>query len=88
MSDMPDDLLGDFGPIAWKWLVRLIWLSSTITFQILEVVRYRNGETYRPFFGLFVAAECALLIWLVAYLMRERYRRIKMRRQIRMDRGY
>jgi hypothetical protein len=69
---IPDDLLGDMRPIAWKWLVRLIWVGSVATFEALEVLRYRSGQTYRPFFALFVAAICASLIWLAASMFRNR----------------
>jgi hypothetical protein len=75
VAPMPDDLLGDLGPIAWKWLVRLIWLGSIATFEILEVLRYQSGQTYRPFFALFVAAIFASLTWLVAGLFRGRRER-------------
>jgi hypothetical protein len=71
-GSIPDDLLGDLGPIAWKWLVRLIWLGSIAIFETLEVLRYWSGKTYRPFFALFVAAICAFLIWLVANAFRDR----------------
>jgi hypothetical protein len=71
----PDDIFGDLGPIAWKWLVRLIWLGSIATFETLEILRYRSGQTYRPFFGLFVAAIFASLIWLVACVFRGRRER-------------
>jgi hypothetical protein len=72
LGSIPDDLLRDLGPIAWKWLVRLIWLGSIATFEALEVLRYWSGKTYRPFFALFVAAICAFLIWLVACVFRDR----------------
>jgi hypothetical protein len=79
----PDDLLGDLGPIAWKWLVRLIWLGSAATFETLEILRYRSGETYRPFFALFAAAIFACLIWLLACGFRD----IRHRRQVRAERA-
>jgi hypothetical protein len=72
LGSITDDLLGDLGPIAWKWLVRLIWLGSIATFEALEVLRYWSGQTYRPFFALFVAAIFACLIWLVVNLFRDR----------------
>ena len=79
------DLLGDLGPIAWKWLVRLIWLFSIVIFQIFELHRYRQGETYRPFFGLYAATIFALVIWFAASAVRDARQRIKARRQIRLD---
>jgi len=75
LGSIPDDLLGDLGPIAWKWLVRLIWLGSIATFETLEVLRYWSGKTYRPFFAIFVAAFCAFLIWLVVRGFRDRHER-------------
>ena len=83
MVSMPDELLGDLAPIAWKWLVRLIWLSCIIFFQALEIVRYWNGETYRPFFGLYTAVICALVIWYAAHAFRSASWRNKARRQTR-----
>jgi hypothetical protein len=71
-GSIPDDLLGDLSPIAWKWLVRLIWLGSIATFETLEVLRYWSGKTYRPFSALFIAAFCAFLLWLVARGFRDR----------------
>lgn len=84
LVSIPDDLLGDLGPIAWKWLVRLIWLFSIVIFQILELYRYRQGETYRPFFGLYAAAIFALVIWFAASRLRDACQRIKARRQTRL----
>ena len=81
----PDELLGDLGPIAWKWLVRLIWPFSIVIFQIFELHRYRQGETYRPFFGLYAATIFALVIWFAASAVRDARQRIKARRQIRLD---
>jgi hypothetical protein len=75
LSSIPDDLLGDLGPIAWKWSVRLIWLGSIATFETLEVLRYWSGKTYRPFFALFAAAFCAFLIWLIVRGFRDRRER-------------
>jgi hypothetical protein len=83
VGSKPDDLLGDLAPIAWKWLVRLIWLGSVATFQTLEILRYRSGETYRPFFALFAAAIFACVIWLLAYAFRDR----RQWRQVRAERA-
>jgi hypothetical protein len=85
LVSIPDDLLGDLGPIAWKWLVRLIWLFSIVIFQIFELHRYPQGETYRPFFGLYAASIFALVIWFAASAVRDARQRIKARRQIRLD---
>jgi hypothetical protein len=83
VSSKPDHLLGDLAPIAWKWLVRLIWLGSVATFETLELLRYWSGETYRPFFALFAAAIVALLIWQVACGFRD----ILQRRQVLAERA-
>jgi hypothetical protein len=80
----PDDPLGDLG-IAWKWLVRLIWLGSIAAFETLEVIRYRSGETYRPVFALFAAAMCAFAIWIVARGLRDRRQKRLARRQARLS---
>jgi hypothetical protein len=77
---MRDDLLGDLGPIAWKWLVRLIWLFSVVTFQILELHRYWHGETYRPVFALYAATICALVMWFAANAFRNASQRKQSRR--------
>src|SRR3569833_4550438 len=42
---------------------RLIWIGSIVFFQIVELVRYFNGQTYRPFFGLYAAILFALVLW-------------------------
>jgi hypothetical protein len=65
-----NDLSADLKPILWKWLVRVIWIGSIAFFQIVELVRYFNGETYRPFFGLYAAILVANVLWLVALLAR------------------
>jgi hypothetical protein len=83
MGSTPDDLLGDLAPIAWKWLVRLIWVGSVATFETLELLRYWSGKTYRPFFALFAAAIFALLIWQVACEFRD----ILQRRQVLAERA-
>jgi hypothetical protein len=75
LAPIPIDLLGDLGPIASKWLVRLIWLGSIVTFEALEVIRYRSGQTYRPLFALLVAAIVASLIWQVTSGFRGRRER-------------
>jgi hypothetical protein len=72
VGSKPDDLLEDLAPIAWKWLVRLIWLGSVATFETLELLRYWSGNTYRPFFALFAAAIFASLIWLLACAFRDK----------------
>ena len=83
VGSTPDDLLGDLAPIAWKWLVRLIWVGSVATFETLELLRYWSGKTYRPFFALFAAAIFALLIWQVACGFRD----IRQRRQVLAERA-
>jgi hypothetical protein len=82
-----NDLLGDLEPIAWKWLVRLIWLSSIVTFQVIEALRYWNGETYRPFFGLYTSLICALVIWYAAHMFRDVRQRNRARCQTRLNVG-
>ena len=47
---------GDLDPVIWKWFVRFIWLGSIAFFQVLELERYVEGLTYRPFFGLYATA--------------------------------
>ena len=49
-----------------KAVSRLIWLGSIALFQILEFLRYLNGLSYRPFFGLFAAVIAAALLWFIA----------------------
>jgi hypothetical protein len=83
-ASTPDDLLRDLG-IAWKWLVRLIWLCSIATFETLEFLRYRSGETYRPVFALFVAAMCAFAVWIVARGFRDRRQKRRARRLARLS---
>jgi hypothetical protein len=84
-ASTPDDTLGDLGPIAWKWLVRLIWLGSIAIFQALEIRRHWHGETYRPFFALFVATICAFAIWIVARGFRDRRQKRQARRLSRLS---
>lgn len=64
MSD--DEPIEDFKPILWKWVIRLIWLGSIGFFQMLELIRYLNGQTYRPFFALFAAVLFAVVAWFAA----------------------
>jgi hypothetical protein len=45
---------------------RLIWLGNIGFFQVLELIRYLNGQTYRPFFALYAAALFALVAWFAA----------------------
>ena len=61
-----DELLTDLKPILWKWLVRLIWLGSIGFFQTLELIRYFDGQTYRPFFALYAGVLFALVAWFAA----------------------
>ena len=61
-----DEPLTDLKPILWKWLVRLIWLGSIGFFQVLELNRYLDGQTYRPFFALYAAVLFALVAWFAA----------------------
>jgi hypothetical protein len=56
----------DLDPILWKWFVRSIWLGSIIFFQALEIQRYHEGLTYRPFFGLYAGVLFAFVIWFAA----------------------
>ncbi len=83
MMQMPDESPEDLRPVAWKWLVRFIWLFSIVIFQALELHRYLNGETYRPVFGLFAAVICALVIWLAANAFRNANQRRQARRRTR-----
>jgi L-asparagine transporter-like permease len=76
-----DDGFGDLEPIAWKWLVRLIWIGSTATFETLEVLRYQSGQTYRPFFALFAAGILASVIWFMTWAFRD----TRQRRQARAE---
>jgi hypothetical protein len=61
-----DEPFSDLQPILWKWLIRLIWVGSIAFFQIVEFNRYLNGQTYRPFFGLYAAVLLALCLWVAA----------------------
>ena len=58
----------DLDPILWKWFVRLIWLGSIAFFQAVELQRYLEGLSYRPFFGLYAGLLLAVVIWLPARL--------------------
>jgi hypothetical protein len=58
-----------------KWLVRLIWMGSIAFFQALEFQRYLAGLSYRPFFGLYTAAICAVVVWFTARLLAGIHRR-------------
>ncbi len=79
---MPDDQsFADLEPILWKWVVRLIWVGSIVFFQILELHRYMSGQTYRPFFGLYVAVLTACFFWFVAKLMTGLHRTSRQRHQ-------
>ncbi|MGY3611274.1 hypothetical protein [Bradyrhizobium sp. Leo121] len=74
-----ESLVDDLKPILWKWLVRLIWLGSIGFFQTLELIRYVNGQTYRPFFALYAAVLAAFVAWFavkaasVVFRSRERH---------------
>jgi hypothetical protein len=59
---------GGSDSIAWKWFVRLIWLGSIAFFQAVELQRYFEGLTYRPFFGLYASVLLAGLVWFSARL--------------------
>ena len=59
----------DLDPILWKWFVRLIWLVSFTVFQALELQRYLEGLSYRPFFGLYAGVLCAAVVWLLVNLL-------------------
>jgi len=59
---------GGSDSIAWKWFVRLIWLGSIAFFQAVELQRYLEGLTYRPFFGLYASVLFAGLVWFSARL--------------------
>jgi hypothetical protein len=61
-----DEPFDDFKPILWKWVVRLIWLGSIGFFQVLELIRYLNGQTYRPIFALYTAVLVASVAWFAA----------------------
>jgi hypothetical protein len=67
----------DLQPILWKWLIRLIWVSSIIFVQIVEFNRYLSGQTYRPFFSLYAGILLALVLWFVVSLLAARKRRIR-----------
>ena len=58
----------DLDPIVWKWFVRLLWLGSIVSFQVLELHRYHEGLSYRPFFGLYAGVLFAFVAWLIARL--------------------
>jgi hypothetical protein len=68
-----------------KWAVRLIWLGSIGFFQALELQRYFNGQSYRPFFGLYAAVLCAVGVWFVARIKAggSRRRQLRLRSQTR-----
>ena len=68
-----------------KWAVRLIWLGSIAFFQALELQRYFGGLSYRPFFGLYTAAICAVVVWFTARLLAglSRRQQIRLRSQTR-----
>jgi hypothetical protein len=59
----------DLQPILWKWLVRLIWLSSIVFFQIVELPRYKIGQAYRPFFGIYASVIVALVAWFLVTII-------------------
>ena len=59
---------GGSDSIAWKWFVRLNWFGSIAFFQALELQRYLEGLTYRPFFGLYASVLSAGLVWFSARL--------------------
>jgi hypothetical protein len=59
---------GGSDSIAWKWFVRLNWFGSIAFFQALELQRYLEGLTYRPFFGLYASLLLATLVWFSARL--------------------
>lgn len=70
-----ESLSDDLHPILWKWLIRLIWVSSIIFVQIVEFNRYLSGQTYRPFFSLYAGILLALVLWFVVSLLAARKRR-------------
>jgi hypothetical protein len=78
-----EESFADFQPILWKWLVRLIWVGSIVFFQIVELHRYLNGQTYRPFFGLYAAVLFALVAWFTVHAIASVSRRRQARRQSR-----
>jgi hypothetical protein len=53
----------DPDPILWKWFIRSIWLGSIGFFQALEIDRYLEGLSYRPFFGLYAGILLAAVAW-------------------------
>lgn len=63
---------GDLDQIIWKWFVRFIWLGSIAFFQALELERYLEGLTYRPFFGLYASLLFAAVVWFSAKIIRQR----------------
>jgi hypothetical protein len=56
-----------------KWSVRLIWIGSIAFFQALEFQRYLGGLSYRPFFGLYTAVICAVVVWFAARSLSRRH---------------
>jgi hypothetical protein len=44
-------------------LVASIWLVSIVSFQALELHRYFEGLSYRPFFGLYAGVLFAAVTW-------------------------
>lgn len=69
----------DLQPILWKWLIRLIWMGSIVFFQVVELHRYLNDQTYRPFFALYAAVLLALFLWFVVSVL-ARVRSVQPRR--------
>ncbi|MCA6106004.1 hypothetical protein [Bradyrhizobium cenepequi] len=64
----------DLDPILWKWFTALIWIVTIAFFQALELHRYLEGLSYRPFFGLCAGLLFAATAWfsvrLLAYVGR------------------
>jgi hypothetical protein len=72
-----ESLSDDLQPILWKWLIRLIWVSSIISVQIVEFNRYLSGQSYRPFFSLYAGILLALVLRFVVSLLAAGKRRIR-----------